>query len=366
MSGAIAYYMTAHGYGHGTRSCDIVRALMERPDGPEIHIVTTLPESFLLNRLPGTPTSIRPRSLDVGMVQLDSVRVDIAATLQAVDGLDAQWGDQVETERRWLNEAGVETVVCDIPGIPLQAAAEEGIRSLAAGNFSWDWIYAPFADQDPIWSSIIERYHRAYQECDLLMRLPFSDRMLSFPRRVDVPLLSRPGVDRRAAIAGALGMDPLKIWVLISFSHLEWDAEALYRVQQLSDYEFLTVQPLVWEGRNLYAVDRNQFAFSDVLASCDLVLSKPGYGILSDCVVNQKPTAYVERENFVEYPILEEALQGCLQHVHLPASSLYQGEIGRYLEALLAAPQPCEFVPRGGDQIAARLILGADESNINS
>ncbi len=49
----IAYYITAHGYGHGTRSCDVLRALHRLyPEQPVI-VTTDLPRDFLNSRLTG-------------------------------------------------------------------------------------------------------------------------------------------------------------------------------------------------------------------------------------------------------------------------------------------------------------------------
>ena len=76
----IAYYVTAHGYGHGVRSTDILNALFETSPSVEITVVSELPVWFLESRLKFSPRSIRAKSFDVGMVQLDSVKVDLKAT----------------------------------------------------------------------------------------------------------------------------------------------------------------------------------------------------------------------------------------------------------------------------------------------
>ena len=49
----IAYYITAHGYGHGTRSGDVLRALHRLcPEQPVI-VITDLSRDFLNSRLAG-------------------------------------------------------------------------------------------------------------------------------------------------------------------------------------------------------------------------------------------------------------------------------------------------------------------------
>ena len=48
----LAYYITAHGYGHGTRSCDIINALHSAAPELQILVKTDLPLPFMQSRLP--------------------------------------------------------------------------------------------------------------------------------------------------------------------------------------------------------------------------------------------------------------------------------------------------------------------------
>ena len=106
-------------------------------------------------------------------------------------------------------------------------------------------------------------------------------------------------------------------------------------------------------------MDRAEVRFSDVLASCEVVVSKPGFGILSDCVANAKPLVYAEREDFIEYPLLERELMRYLIHVHIPAVVLYAGRLGAALSAVKTAPEPPESMPGGGAEQAAALLRAA-------
>jgi hypothetical protein len=354
---AIAYYITAHGYGHGTRSCDILRAVRERDAARPLWVVSDLPQSFLEARLGDLNCRVRAARFDVGMAQIDSIRVDVAATLRACKDLLRRADVLLDAERRFLEDEQVGLVVCDIPSIPLRAAKQAGIPALAAGNFAWDWIYEAFIGADAAWREVVEHFREGYAQCDLLMRMPFAEPMAAFPRRVEIGVTARPGRARRAELAARTGADPAKTWVLLSFASLDWDADALRNVGALRDWEFFTVRPLGWDGPNLHAIDRRQVPYADVLASCDAVLTKPGFGVLAECAVNGKPMIYVERTDFREYPILEAAVKRYYRHVHLPAAQLYRGDLRAALEAIMLAPAPAETVPAGGDVQAARIML---------
>ncbi len=357
----IAYYVTAHGYGHGVRSCDILGALLEAHPGAKVTVTTDLPEGFLRSRLPFVDgrLKVRPGAFDVGMVQKDSIRVDVAATLDEALELVEERDKLIDYEAEMLRGEGADLVVADIPSIPIEAACEAGIPAVAVGNFSWDWIYSPFAARDPRWRPVIRMFEEGYREARLLLKLPFSPAMSVFPKQVEVPLLAKPGRARRAEIAGMTGADPARRWVLLSFTTLDWGEVALHEVERMADHEFFTVKPLDWPGRkNIHAVDRQAVRFSDVLASCDAVVTKPGYGILSDCVANAKPILYAEREDFIEYPLLEKELKRYLKNVHLPAKDLYAGRMRAALAAIESAPEPRETLSGGGAEKAAEILTG--------
>jgi len=357
----IAYYITAHGYGHGVRSCDILAALLDRHPGVRVTVTTDLPEGFLRSRLAGADgrLEVRPGAFDVGMVQKDSIRVDVDATLREALDLLADRPRLADYEAAFLRGEGADLVVADIPSIPIEAAAEAGVPAVAVGNFSWDWIYGPFARRDPRWREIIRMFEEGYRQARLLLKLPFSPAMSVFSSREEIPLLAEPGRARRTELAEHTGARTDRRWVLLSFTSLEWDAAALARVEALDAFEFFTVKPLEWAGRrNIHAVDRRVIGFSDVLASADAVISKPGYGILSDCVANAKPFIYAEREDFIEYPLLESELKRVLRNVHIPAADLYAGRLADALEALESAPPPPETMARGGAAVVADRLAG--------
>jgi hypothetical protein len=381
---SIAYYITAHGYGHGVRSTDIIRAINRLYPEIDVHIVTMLPESFLRSRLAADQISdcgrndgfhgdsgkicnrFHMRNFDVGMVQIDSIRIDVGATLDRALALYAARERLLADETAFLKETNIDMVVTDIPSLPLEAAALAGIPRAAVGNFSWDWIYSEYLADDNRWFPIIEMFRGQYARADLLLRLPFHDEMDAFPKREDIPLVARPGKPCRDRIAGLTGCDPEKKWVLLSFTTLDLSEDALVNIERMENCEFLTVLPLEWRRRNIHAAAREQASFSDVVASCDAVISKPGFGILSDCAVNHKPLIYADRANFREYPILVESIRKHLKYIHMPMEDMYRGNFELSLRAVETAAEPQENLEAGGDEIAAQRICGMINASIYS
>ena len=185
------------------------------------------------------------------MVQLDSVRIDLPATLRKVEALYARREEHVAAEASFMESGRIGLVVVDIPAIPLESAARLGIPRVAVGNFGWDWIYSAYAGYDRRWETLGQYFAEGYSKADLLLRLPFSDAMNAFGRIEEIPLVALPGRNRRADIAELAGCRTEKKWVLLSFAALEWSPEALDNVESLTDYEFFTVLPLAWNRKNI-------------------------------------------------------------------------------------------------------------------
>ena len=359
MSGCLVYYVSSHGYGHGARSTDILRALVAaKPDLP-ITVTTDLPPAFLHSRLPHAANiTLRAGAYDVGMVQLDSIRVDLAATFSKVRDLYMRRAELVRDEADFLRSVRARMIVSDIAAIPVEAAKLVGLPALAVSNFAWDWIYSDFVASDPAWAELIPQFSEGYAQTDLLLRLPFAEEMRSFPRKEDIGLLAKQGREQRRELARLTGADLEKKWVLLSFTSLEWDEKALAKVAKLNQYEFFSVLPLAWPGSCVRAIDRQRINFADVVASVDVVVSKPGFGLVSECIVNRKPLIYADRTHFAEYPILVEGIKAYLSNAHIPQGKLYRGDLAEALASIWQQPEPVQHLANNGAQIAVERILG--------
>ncbi len=103
-----------------------------------------------------------------------------------------------------------------------------------------------------------------------------------------------------------------------------------------------------------------------MVAACDAVLTKPGYGIVADCLANRAPVLYTDRGPFREYPVLAAALERLGPARYVPSADVRRGWVGPHLDALLSAPhqwQPLRL--DGASAIAdelARFVRGRSTS----
>ena len=75
-----------------------------------------------------------------------------------------------------------------------------------------------------------------------------------------------------------------------------------------TDWEFLGLNGIGGGAPNYHLVDKSDFRYQDLTSSVDVVISKIGYGVISECFLNGTPLIYLPRDHFVEYPVLEKAV----------------------------------------------------------
>ena len=134
---AILYYISGHGYGHAVRSAQVVRALLKARRGIAVHVRTTAPQWLF-------PRSARysSQSLDVGLVQRDSLQMDLAATLQACKELYGNADQVIDREFAFLRENNIDLIVADIPPLACAIAARAGVQSVAITNYGASGVCA--------------------------------------------------------------------------------------------------------------------------------------------------------------------------------------------------------------------------------
>jgi UDP-N-acetylglucosamine:LPS N-acetylglucosamine transferase len=110
-------------------------------------------------------------------------------------------------------------------------------------------------------------------------------------------------------------------------------------------------------GRNLFLVPPLNHEYVDLLAACDALVTKPGYGIVADLIANRVPALYVSRSGFREEPVLVRALETEARAVALDRNALDALDLRPALERLARVDRPWTDRPLNGAEVAAERIL---------
>jgi hypothetical protein len=338
---SVIAYVSGHGLGHSSREMEILRRL---PDSIPLYVVTKSPAWFWEEEM-SRAFSRREKAFDVGCLQTTSLVVDQAATLSAFEIQQAQNKREKQSELNWLTSVNAKVIVTDVASFPLTLAKELGIPSLCVANFTWADIYAEYVGFEKIVALLEEEYATAtcLLEAGLSLPMPY------FVKRESLGLVARKGENRRAELPYT-GRKLALIYAGNWGMPFPWG-----RLTNFPDWHFLTLTPPLVPVQNLTVLERKAMPHPDLVASVDLVVSKLGYGILGECLVNATPILYPPRVYFAEFAALETAIVDWSGRIPLSEAAFLGLE---WAEALANVPKRGEFAPiaaPGGTAIARRI-----------
>ena len=279
-------------------------------------------------------------------MQRDALHIDEAGTAAACAAFEATWEGRADAEAAFLRQAGVRLVLADIPPLAFEAAHRAGIPSVGLGNFSWDWIYRHLSARQPALAASAGRAAAACARAALLLELPFAGDLSVFTTREPIGLVARrPRVPRPEA-RRRLGLDGRPA-VLLSFGGAGMPA-----LETPSTAEFRWLLPADVDGR----LGELGLTYPDVVRAVDVVVSKPGYGIVTDAIAAGTRLVYTERGDFPEYPILVREMAPLLACEHVSNADLLAGRIEGPVRRVLARPVPPAPDLDGASRGAARLL----------
>ncbi|RHX87379.1 sugar kinase [Leptospira stimsonii] len=341
----ITYYVSSHGFGHISRSMEIILHLLRRFPDLQIELVTAREEflntlsiseedSIFLKRL-----STRKKSLDVGMIQKDSLSIDIRGTEHAIEEFNSRKSYLQISEIEACLDFETDLIVSDSASLPFVIADKIKIPSLFIGNFTWDFIYGGYQKESPIFSQTAAILFEEYYLATFGLLLPFSCPAPSLPEQKNIGLVGRrPNLDKTNA-KEFFKLPNDKINLLFSFGAYgvktdqfqwkEFDSDH-YRIviSGGTDFDLSQIPDKQKKGILNFA----NVHYPDLLTACDFVITKPGYGILSESVYAKTPILYTDRGNFPEVPYLHRALREEISSAYLSNAELFSFRFEKAIE----------------------------------
>jgi L-arabinokinase len=342
----VVYYISGHGFGHASRSIELIRQLTERRPAARLIVRTSAPAWLFQSTAPPAIELIELET-DLGVVQIDSLNVDEDETIRRAAAFYTRFDQRVEAEAAFLRGCRATVVVGDIPPLAFAAAARAGIPSVAVANFTWDWIYEAYERfrREAAW--IINTIRTAYALATRALRLPLHGGFGSMMAvTTDIPFIARRSSRDRLETRERLGIAAGAACVLASFSA----ADLALPSPAIAEAEGLTILAPTREPPA-------GLTYPDLVAAADVVVSKPGYGIVSECVANGTPLLYTSRGQFAEYDVFVEHMPRLLRCRYLPPADFHAGKWGTAVRALLRQESPATRPRMDGAEEAAEAIL---------
>ncbi len=352
---SILYYITGHGYGHAVRSYQVIRALASARPDLSLHVRTTAPE-WLFRNSP-TPVVYSRQSLDVGIVQRDSLRMELAQTLAACRQLRDRLPEIIERDLSFIKANNIRLIVGDTPPLCFEIAARAEIPSVSITNFTWDVIYQAYLAEYPAFAPLIDEMTAFYGKASLALTLPYPCDTSRFARQQAIPWVARRSLLTKKDARKKFQLPELAPIIILSFGGLGLNRLPWLRLRQQKEFLFVTTGDVRQSNGNVRVLPEPQSDYQDLVRACDAIVTKPGYGIVADVLAHQVPILYTDRGEFPEYPRLVEALRDCATSEYISQDELLDGNLAPYLARLLTQEPNWPAINLTGARSAAVELL---------
>ena len=243
---------------------------------------------------------------------------------------------------------------------------------LSSSNFTWDWIYAGVYEDrshprricSPRSSTPTARQPQ-HGACRCTAASKRSSASSTFPSSRGTRRIARDDVRQRLGLPldaplalGSFGGYGLRASILAtSTARAGWHVVLTGRDSP---------GPLP-RGRHS-SCDENAvydagMRYEDLVAAVDVVVTKPGYGIISECIANDTAMLYTSRGHFAEYDVMVAEMPRFLRCEYIDLASLLAGRWRESLDRLIRdSRHRLSAADTSGAEVVAEMIAGTMRS----
>lgn len=402
--------ISSHGLGHLSQVSAALSELDRVYKSCKYTVRSSLSKEILSGWIP-VNFDYWPAADDVCMKMHSALDVDSISSEQAYREFHLGWDLKVEALSDMFRDRGVTHVLCGIPYLPLAAAQRAGLPNIAMCSLNWADIMEAYlkADESNVW---ITQARDAYLDADFFIKPSPSMAMDWVNNAIDIPPIGRTGFNRRKEVLETIeGMMPLDSFgshypylVLVGMGGLDfpldisqWPASfqgqvIVYLVPdsvrgdsglcptgavgggnwedgRSGSFDALLVSEIlgksgaskVYSGSGalplrvgIKSLSEN---YQNLVASVDLMITKPGYGTFVEAAAVGVPLLWVERPDWPDVPGLFHWFQANGHGRSISRQSLSDRSIATDIHLMLARGRSKPVV-LNGNEVAAQMIAG--------
>eukprot|EP01080_Neovahlkampfia_damariscottae_P007406 gene7406-11729_t len=301
----IAYFISDHGFGHGTRSLLIIKKLLPHA---KIMVISKVP-TFLFENL---PVQVLNSKVDVGVVQKSSVEIDFNSTLKSLELYWNNYQKSVEKYSQILSQWGVTKIISDTTVLGISVAKALDVTAIGISNFSWHWWYKHYVKEIPDFQKYINFLEKEYKKTDLFIRYPYTEDMRVYDnvKKININWVADVSKMNKKDTRDLLKLQFKKLMLYTFGGHsFNFDQCHLWKIPK--DWTLIIFKNQYSKMMDCKNERIRFIKFSDLkikglkmidlMAASDVVVSKLGFGTVSEIIMNKISCLYLpSRKGFVE------------------------------------------------------------------
>jgi UDP:flavonoid glycosyltransferase YjiC (YdhE family) len=346
----------------------------------KITVRAALPEAQLRSRIHHLD-NVQYANDDFGMVMNHAFSVDTQASLARYESLHQGWDDKVKALAQQFIDSEVDVVLADVPYLPLAAAQVAGIPAVALCSLNWADILSHYATLDLAQTAasavglsraepthvsqaatqpqaIIHTMYTAYQSARYFLQPAPSMSMPKLSNQRAIGPCCEPGVAQKQTLLSTVLQHKAlnNPWlVLVGMGGIPFALSLEYWPTQHQGRPlcYLVSPSSANTHSNALSVATTGLSYSDLVASVDLIITKPGYGMFAEAAAAGVPVLFTERNDWPETEALVTWLQENAHSAQITTEALRSGTFKQELSQLLTQGPYTPVAPTGNDEAAA-------------
>lgn len=343
-------FITAHGFGHVAQTAPVLNRLQRLLPEIKITVRSGVAPQHLRARI-DAPFTHLPDQSDIGMLMSSALDVRMEDSRAAYRDFHAGWHQRVAAEALLLRELQADFVLSNVGYLPLAGAQQAGIPCAALCSLNWADIYRHYCGDDVVAAQI----QGCYANADAFLRATPGMAMADLPNLLPVSPIAALGSNRRDQLDHLLKLSLDEKLVLVSLGGIN-SRLPIESWPRIDGVRWLVPQSWRVEHPDAVMLESLPLSFSDLLASCDALICKPGYGSFVEAACSGVPVLYVNRPDWPESPCLIEWLEQHGVCREIARQALEQGRVAQALEQRWETARPELVLPQGVEQVAAWLV----------
>ena len=349
--------ISGHGFGHAAQVVAVLNELGRLISSLKVILRTAVPSWYFQDQLQ-VPWDISACEQDIGCLQQGPLHIDVGGTWEAHDRFHRNWMDRVTEEAAAIKRHSPHVVISDVAYLAIEAGARANIPVVGLSSICWDQVLIHLHDKMPPESTpVIQQIQHSYSLADLMIRITPGIPMPVFRRTIDVSPIAAQTEPDRQGIRHALGAGTEERIVMIAFGGIPLTSLPWNRLDTMTGYRFIVPGPVPPQIQRVVSSETLPFPFQTMMASCDILITKPGYATIIEAVASGTRVIYVRRYNFVDETSLVGYLHRYGRGLELSIEDFLNGRWEQTMEAIMAIPASQTSVPPATGAAEAADIL---------
>ncbi len=263
----------------------------------------------------------------------------------------------VPAEAHYARTKSCSLILADIPFLAGDIAEAAGIPAIGVSNFTWDFIYETYLQDEPDREAILESLRASYAKLKAFIQLPFHHEIEGIADTFEVNLMAQTTPVPEEQILSGLGIAPGDQRSVVLFGMRSGVLDVPRIARCAPEFLFCFPGPAADWPENARPIPQGPgLGFIETMKIAEVAVSKLGFGILADCIAARTALVFPIKEAFREDEYTQRAAARHLRSCPLSRQDYESGHWSTALRAVLAQPAPVDRIPLDGASQCAAVI----------